>query len=272
MNPLEVLKELQVKPKNDKRQPVAVLVKGKEIAQKPKQKAVKFQNISENPLIEEGVIEELPKSEEIEELPVQSLVNKPVPTLTIDFKEDKTFDRKTLLKKLADNKLTKTTIKPVVAASKDVENAIMPITEALPEQNKPKKVGTTKKIIIEKDDDEDNVQLPGVEELVGEPPLQIDVNVDEPIIDAEELAESPDVVKVKKPRAPRKPKQIEKGVAVIGEETSVIIGDTPIVQRLPKKEPLVNVKVSSYYMNNREMFVNFINSLFYQHNHSHIYF
>ena len=263
MNPLEVLKELQVKPKNDKRQPVAVLVKGKEPAQKPKPKAVKFQSIGDKP--ENKDIEE----EEIEELPVQTLVNKPIPTLTIDFKEDKTFDRKTLLKKLADNKLTKTTIKPVVAASKDVEIATMPITEALPEQNKPKKVGTTKKIVIEKDDDEDNVELPDVEELIGEPTLQAQaqaqVNVDEPVIEAEELAESPEIVKVKKPRAPRKPKQIEKGVAVIGEETSVIIGDTPIVLRLPKKEPLVNVKVSSYYMNNREMFVNFINSLFYQY-------
>ena len=206
MNPLEALKELQLKPKNDKRQPVAVLVKGKEIAQKPKQKAVKFQSVGENPDIEEGA------DEEIEELPVQTLVNKPVPTLTIDFKEDKTFDRKTLLKKLTENKLTKTTIKPVVAAAKDVENATVPITEALPEQNKPKKVGTTKKIVIEKDDDEDedNVQLPGVEELVGEPPLQVGVDVNEPIIEAEELAESPEVVKVKKPRAPRKPKQIEK--------------------------------------------------------------
>ena len=258
MNPLEALKELQVKPKNDKRQPVAVLVKGKEIIQKPKPKAVKFQSVGEKPEnkdIEEG---------EIEELPVQTLINKPVPTLTIDFKEDKTFDRKTLLKKLADNKLTKTTIKPVVAAAKDVEMATVAITESIPEQNKPKKVGTTKKIVIEKDDDEDNVELPGIEEVMAEP-LQVDVNVDEPIIEAEELAESPDVVKVKKPRAPRKPKQIEKGVAVIGEETSVVIGDTPIVQRLPKKEPLVNIKVSSYYMNNREMFVNFINSLFYKY-------
>jgi hypothetical protein len=262
MNPLEALKELQVKPKNDKRQPVAVLVKGKEITQKPKPKAVKFQSVGEKPEnenIEEG------EEKEIEEFPVRTLANNPPPTLTIDFKEDKTFDRKTLLKKLADNKLTKTSIKPVVAAAKDVEMATVPITEAIPEQKKAKKVGTTKKIVIEKDDDDDNVELPGVEELVGEPALHVGVDVNEPIIEAEELAESPDVVKVKKPRAPRKPKQIEKGVAVIGQETSVIIGDTPIVQRLPKKEPLVNIKVSSYYMNNREMFINFINSLFYQY-------
>ena len=219
MNPLEVLKELQVKPKNDKRQPVAVLVKGKEPAQKPKPKAVKFQSIGDKP--ENKDIEE----EEIEELPVQTLVNKPIPTLTIDFKEDKTFDRKTLLKKLADNKLTKTTIKPVVAASKDVEIATMPITEALPEQNKPKKVGTTKKIVIEKDDDEDNVELPDVEELIGEPTLQAQaqaqVNVDEPVIEAEELAESPEIVKVKKPRAPRKPKQIEKALLLLAKKLAL---------------------------------------------------
>jgi hypothetical protein len=34
------------------------------------------------------------------------------------------------------------------------------------------------------------------------------------------------------------------------------------MERLPKKQPPVIVKVSSYYMNNREIFVNFINSLF----------
>jgi hypothetical protein len=249
MNPLEVLKELQVKPKNDKRQPVAVLVKGKEIVPKAKPKAVRFQSVGDK-VENEGQNE----GSQDEEIPAQKLINKPVPTLTIDFKEDKTFDRKSLLKKLTHNKLLKTTIKPVVSAAKEAEQTTLSITEALPEQKKPTKVGPTKKIVIESDDDEDNVKLPNVEELVGEP-----------VIEAEELAESPEIVKITKPKASRKPKQIEKGVAVIGEETTVIIGDTPIIKRLPRKQPLVNIKVSSYYMNNREMFVNFINSLFYQY-------
>lgn len=40
------------------------------------------------------------------------------------------------------------------------------------------------------------------------------------------------------------------------------IGDTVITDRLPEKRPDVLVKASSYYMSNREIFVNFITSLF----------
>ena len=54
----------------------------------------------------------------------------------------------------------------------------------------------------------------------------------------------------------------EKGVAVLGPETLVEIGDTDLRNRMPKKLPPVLLKVSSYYMNKREIFVNFINSLF----------
>jgi hypothetical protein len=60
----------------------------------------------------------------------------------------------------------------------------------------------------------------------------------------------------------RTTKKVEKGIAVLGPENVVEIGDTPLSQRLAKKEPPVIIKVSSYYMNNREIFVNFINSLF----------
>ena len=55
---------------------------------------------------------------------------------------------------------------------------------------------------------------------------------------------------------------MEKGVAILGPETLVEIGDTDLSKRMPRKSPPVIVKVSSYYMNNREIFVNFINSLF----------
>ena len=72
-----------------------------------------------------------------------------------------------------------------------------------------------------------------------------------------------DVIPIK---APKKQKRItekpEKGVAILGPETLVEIGDTDLSKRLPKKSPPVLIKVSSYYMNNREIFVNFINSMF----------
>jgi hypothetical protein len=60
----------------------------------------------------------------------------------------------------------------------------------------------------------------------------------------------------------RKTKLVEKGVAILGPETFIQIGDTPINQRLPVRERPFKIIASSYYMNNREKFVNFINSLF----------
>jgi hypothetical protein len=40
------------------------------------------------------------------------------------------------------------------------------------------------------------------------------------------------------------------------------IGDTIIAERLANQEASVNIRASSYYLNNREIFINFINSLF----------
>jgi hypothetical protein len=149
------------------------------------------------------------------------------------------------------HKLLKTTIKPIVAAAQEVEKATVPvpITEAIQEIKKPKKVEKVKKIVIESDSEDEKAVAPDIAPVVEDLPM-------------EENVESPEVIKIKKPREPKKPKLIEKGVAIIGEETTVKIGDTPIVRRLPRKEPIVNIKVSSYYMNNREKFINFINSLF----------
>ena len=39
------------------------------------------------------------------------------------------------------------------------------------------------------------------------------------------------------------------------------IGDTPLPKRIPPPS-IYDMKVSSYYMNNREIFINFINGLF----------
>jgi len=43
---------------------------------------------------------------------------------------------------------------------------------------------------------------------------------------------------------------------------SIIIGDTTIKQRLPPIKRKVNIKANSYYLNNRKIFTNFINTLF----------
>jgi hypothetical protein len=78
----------------------------------------------------------------------------------------------------------------------------------------------------------------------------------------EEKVEEEIVPIVIKPKKTRITKPFEKGVAVLGPETLVQISDTPLRERLPVKSPSVILKVSDYYMNNREIFVNFINGIF----------
>jgi hypothetical protein len=52
-----------------------------------------------------------------------------------------------------------------------------------------------------------------------------------------------------------------KGISNIPLEEWLSINNQPIVERLPPKSAKLNIKVSSYIMNNREIYVNFIKSL-----------
>ena len=244
MNPLEALKELQIKPINDSRKPVAIVIKGTQFAKPSKEqpnviqrkqgKQVNFQNVE--------------LEEELENPP--TIFEKKQP-MTIAIQEDKTFNRDALLKKFAESKMSRVSIKPTLQSfEKTIEQ--QPITEPIPEIKKPKKIGKTQKIIIQDEEDEPILgQIEEIGEELGQAQEQ------EP-----QQEQEVEIIKVEAPKKPRKVKQIEKGIAVIGKETAVIIGDTPIIERLPLKMPPINIKVSSYYLNNREYFINFINSLF----------
>jgi hypothetical protein len=56
-------------------------------------------------------------------------------------------------------------------------------------------------------------------------------------------------------------KRIPRNVIPLGPEANMVFGDTPLKERLPPPVEY-DVAASSYYMNNREVFVNFINGLF----------
>jgi hypothetical protein len=60
----------------------------------------------------------------------------------------------------------------------------------------------------------------------------------------------------------QRPLKKPEGIARVIPENLVQIGTTPLVARLGNKQPNVLLKASSYYLNNREIFINFINSLF----------
>jgi len=60
----------------------------------------------------------------------------------------------------------------------------------------------------------------------------------------------------------RKTTKPQKGISTLPVEEWIQLNNRNVVTQLPPKQPKVNIKVASYIMNNREIFVNFINSLF----------
>ena len=128
---------------------------------------------------------------------------------------------------------------------------------------KAKKIEIKKPLIIE--DEEEIIQK---EEEVKEEPKEEPVEAEEeyllkPKKKVEFKEEIQEVIPVIPPKEKkRKTEKPEKGIAKLGPEVVVEMGDTEITNRLPKRMPPVNIKVGSYIMNNREIYVNFINSLF----------
>lgn len=157
-----------------------------------------------------------------------------------DKREISGFNMADLTKKLKDRKLTKLVVSPLV--EREHEREIDPLTAIAPPNKKSKKL-TGKTLLV--------LQEEGISILPGEPAAPIE---------AEELGEEFEVVETK--RKPRRTSKLPKGIAILPPEAWVQFGTTPLIERLPEKQPKVNYKVSSYYMNNREIFVNFINSTF----------
>ena len=169
------------------------------------------------------------------------------------------FDRASLLKRLTESKKSKVSIQ---SANKIVERnieqpTVTTIKKLKPTVKKLKKVDDKKRFIIEDEDDDDDEPNKNLYKITeGDE----DADGDK---DKDAVANPTTVVAIKVPKQKgRITKNVVKGVAILGPETLVEIGDTPLSRRLPKKSPPVLIKVSDYYMNNREIFVNFINSLF----------
>jgi hypothetical protein len=235
MNPLAALKEkLMIKPNVEDRERVAVVIKGVKKQRKPKVPK-KYEEKEDEEEEKKGEVEE--KGIELIE-DEQPITNAP---LIVD-ETEKGFDRDALKKKLLESKKLKVTVKETVKVSEE-KKAYEPVPlSVVPQPKKIQKISVKKPLIIEEDEDEE---------------LEV-----EPIKKVQFEAET-DVIAVKAPKKKQRltPK-LEKGVALLGPETLVEIGDTDLRKRMPKKPPSVIIKVSSYYMNDREIFVNFINSLF----------
>tara|TARA_B100000963_G_scaffold144839_1_gene126136 strand:+ start:4 stop:3486 length:3483 start_codon:yes stop_codon:yes gene_type:complete len=87
-----------------------------------------------------------------------------------------------------------------------------------------------------------------------EEPQKVDITVTRP-------KKLKSTVKLPGKKRPKKQKQSESVVLSVPPE-SIIYQDNPLEERLPSKSPNVLIKAPAYYLNNREIFVNFINSLF----------
>lgn len=237
MNPLAALKEkLMVKPTLEDRERVAVVIKGVKKRKIPPTK---------NDLGKTDTIAVSETKLDDEEDDTNDEKNMPI----IVDETKKGFDRIALFKKLTESKKLKVSVKPIMKEteeSKTAEPVPLPV-----KGKKVKKMAVNRPLVIEEDDAEDGPSRDADE-----------AKVDDEIIDLDKPAEE-GVVAIKLPKKKgRLTEKVQKGVAILGPESFVEIGETPLNRRLPKRTPQVLIKVSSYYMNNREKFINFINSIF----------
>jgi hypothetical protein len=240
MNPLAALKEkLMIKPNVEDRERVAVVIKGIKKHRKPKVP----KKVEEKEHEEEEEKEEK-EEKKFEEKDVELIeMEEPVKNAPVIVDEtEKGFDRDALKKKLLESKKLKVTVKEAVKVSEEKKVSEPVPLSVVPQPKKIQKIAVKKPLIIEEDEDE---------ELEAEPVKKV------------QFEEAVDSIAIKAPKKKQRLTQkLEKGVALLGPETLVEIGDTDLRKRMPKKSPPVIIKVSSYYMNDREIFVNFINSLF----------
>ena len=203
----------------------------------------------------------------------------------------KGYDREAIMKKINSNRMTKVTLSSMMEKNCEIKKVVKPEPEIIQPRKKPKKIASKPLLIIEEEEEEKKEGegeekkegeqvIPVIEEKKRETMNEMEniVNQVEKIIPLSIQLEEPnpkqpkkeeeleDIIipiteKPKKTRE-RKTKKVEKGIAILGPESPIEIGNKNILARLPLKQPNINIKVSSYYMNNREIFVNFINSMF----------
>jgi len=146
-----------------------------------------------------------------------------------------------LLKRLERQKMTK------VAKKEPEEKEVVPlapiIEEDVTKRAKPKKQKTKGVLAAETEKMEDVVE--------GGPQMK----------EPGAAQETGDLVNAPAKPVARYTKKVITNVINLGPAAMIQIGDTPIAKRLPPP-PVFDIKASSYYMNNREIFVNFIDNLF----------
>lgn len=165
----------------------------------------------------------------------------------IEFADDRKlnadFDIEKLRTELATNKLGKVTVKETVKLG---ERRPSPIAEKKePEPETAVEIKTTVRV-----------------KKTTKPKLTLVEEEDETAYIPEKKPEKGIVLDTEEKPTMRKTEKPPKGTKVLTEKEMELLDNAKMVERLPQPKQHVDIKVSSYYMNNREIFVNFINSLF----------
>ena len=173
-----------------------------------------------------------------------------IKTVIVDKRGENLIDREAILARIRVSQLKRPNV------SKPTEIIIEPSTAVeldilKPEQKPKQKAKKIKKKIklVQKNDIEELPTQPLEEEK--KPDAVEDVENIEVVQDG-----GPMVIKLKKKRV-EKLKIVQQGLL-----STVIIGDTPLNERIAPHKPKVLIRSSDYYLNNRQIFVNFISSLF----------
>jgi len=208
---------------------------------------LKIKNI---PVSQNKVTVVFPSQQASQEKPIN------VKTKIVDKSKSSIFDRDSFLKKIADIKkesINELNLSPEVTEKIDKGDGVSKKVEEEKKSNPNPKTKAKKKIIIVEDEKVKPTDVETIDIISGN---TTEVN---PAVTSEDKEHEEEII-IKKPvkRRTKKPSEI----IPQGPISMIKIGDIEIESRFEKKDPSVLISASAYYLNNREVFTNFITSLF----------
>ena len=237
-DPLKKLKQqLKIKPRVKTHEHVKIMIKNKS-GEKTKKQRKRSQDKDVDVEVEVKEKEEEEKEEDEEKEKEEEEGTKEKGFILLD-KREKSFDRKSVLDSIALHK-TKDTYKSKKMSLEKDEEITKPVLLPIEEE---KEIEVEKETIVKK-----------------KPLLVIEEDDEEDEEDEKKVKEDKKVKKKEKEKSKINVK--EKGVVILGPEVPLLLGSEDIIKRLPKKVDPINIKGDAYYMNNREIFINYINTLF----------
>lgn len=171
-------------------------------------------------------------------------------------KKNKDFDIEDLRERLKQTKLSKVKI-----SRPAIEEDVAQITSAPkpvgPVQKKVRKLTTKKLTIVEDDEDFEKIKKKDGTEIEEDTAIELT---------EEELEiRRKDRDRRRTPKAKTTQEDKSKGIAELQPKEWEDISGKKIIKRIPAKEAPVKIRIDSYYMNNRKIFINFINAMFHRY-------